>query len=211
MTGPFLNTKGTALINMADRFDRHFDRMLDQLVHNLSSHTHILIVSSHEDANSTFVYPTPPYESKKQFRNVHLLPDPCIVGIDGVHIGITSTDTIGKLSNNELSINEGMDTIKRSIFHMMHKRSFYPLRPANIPLDVGLAHKYAKLNVLPNLLILPSDVKEFIRDYNNCLCINPGRLYTEQGTGKFARIVLHPTESQASKFFNYVAGQVIKI
>lgn len=211
MTGPFLNTKGTALINMADRFDRHFDRMIDQLVHSLSSNTHILIVSSHEDANSSFVYPTHPYECKHQYRNLHLLPDPCVVDIEGVHIGITSTDTIGMLSNNELSLNEGVDSIKRSIYHMFHKKTFYPIRPASIPLDIGLAHKYARLNVLPNLLILPSDVKEFIRDYNNCLCINPGRLYTEQGTGKFAKVTLHPTDSQTAKLYNYVAGQVVKI
>lgn len=211
MTGPFLNTKGTALINMADRFDQHFDRMIDQLVRSLSPHTHILIVSSHEDANSSFVYPTHPYESKQQYRNLHLLPDPCVVDIEGIHVGITSTDTINMMSNNELSINEGTDPIKRSIFHMFFKKTFYPLRPASIPLDVGLAQKYAKLNALPNLLILPSDAREFIRDYNNCLCINPGRLSVEQGTGMFARIVLHPTESQTTKFFNYVAGQVVKI
>lgn len=211
MTGPFLNVKGTALINMANRFDRHFDRMIDQLAHNLSCHTHILIISSHEDANSSFVYPTHPYESEKQNCNIHFLPDPCVVDIEGLHIGITSVDTIGMLSNNELSLNEGSDPIKRSIFHMFHKKTFYPLRPGSIPLDIGLAHKFAKLNVLPHVLILPSDLKEFIRDYNNCLCINPGHIYTEQGTGKFAKFVIHPTDSPTAKYFNYVAGQVVKI
>ncbi|XP_063703755.1 DNA polymerase alpha subunit B [Culicoides brevitarsis] len=211
MTGPFLNANNASLTNMADRFDAHFERIIEQLVNNLESQTHILIISSHEDINSTFVYPTHPYRCQQRFENVHFLPDPCIVDIEGVQIGITSTDTISTMSDNELSFNEGADAIKRSIFHMFHKKSFYPIRPGNVPLDVGLAQRYAKLSALPNLLILPSDVKEFIRDYNNCLTINPGRLHKGQETGTFARIVLHPTDSPQAKFFNYVAGQVVKI
>lgn len=106
--------------------------------------------------------------------------------------------------------NEGTDNTRRVLNHIFHQKSFYPLRPPKIPLDQSLAYKMATLNTLPNLLILPSSVKEFIRDYNNCLCINPGRLYGEQ-TGKFARVVIHPPENENTKLFHYVAGQVIKI
>lgn len=104
LTGPILSSKNTALTTMAERFDKHFDRMINEITKNLNPNTNILIVSSHEDANSSFVYPTHPYRFKKHYKNLHLLPDPCVVTINDVEIGITSTDVLDHLSKNELAL-----------------------------------------------------------------------------------------------------------
>lgn len=48
---------------------------------------------------------------------------------------------------------------------MFHQKSFYPLNPPSLDvfLDGELAAKYAQLNQVPNMLVVPSDTKQFIR------------------------------------------------
>lgn len=166
LTGALLNSNHQMRSKMAERYDSHLEKMLLELTNNISSNTQILIVASYEDANSTFVYPTHPYDKgEKHPSNVHLLPDPCVVNIEGLSIGMTSTDIIDHLIQNEISLNEGVDRAKRAVQYLYNQKSFYPLRPSNklVPLDVGLAEKYAQIKKLPNIMITPSASKEYIR------------------------------------------------
>lgn len=50
------------------------------------------------------------------------------------------------------------------------------------------------------------------QDYNNCICVNPGRVFggTEK-SGRIARLVLHPRESESQKLKDIVAGQILKL
>lgn len=73
------------------------------ITHNRSE-THVVIVSSYQDINSNFVYPTHPYEIQSNYNNLHLVPDPCVIDINGVHIGLTSTDVIGHIADQEYSL-----------------------------------------------------------------------------------------------------------
>lgn len=96
---------------------------------------------------------------------------------------------------------------------MFHQQSFYPLEPSQseMYMDSGMAAKYANLTTIPNLMIVPSDQKYFIRDINNCLAINPGRVVTDRTTsGTFTRLMLTPTKDEV-KLSNFVVSQVIKI
>lgn len=49
--------------------------------------------------------------------------------------------------------------------YMFHQGSFYPLMPPSmdVPLDSALAVKFAQLKTIPNMMIVPSDSKGFIR------------------------------------------------
>lgn len=57
------------------------------------------------------------------------------------------------------------DKIKRCVNYLFHQKSFYPLNPPSLDvyLDSELAAKYAQLNRVPNMLVVPSDTKQFIR------------------------------------------------
>lgn len=59
---------------------------------------------SHRDANADAVYPTMPYSFKKTFPNVHFLPDPSMVDVNGIVIGVTSVDVVNQIINNELAM-----------------------------------------------------------------------------------------------------------
>lgn len=100
--------------------------------------------------------------------------------------------------------------------------------------DSVLLEKFAKLKVVPNIMILPSDLKCYVRvsffvaflsffsislknnffsqDIHNCLTINPGRVvFDTQGSGTFARLIINPVKEDDEKLFNFVGCQVVKI
>lgn len=57
------------------------------------------------------------------------------------------------------------DKVKRAVKYMFHQGTFYPLTPPHLDvcLDSGLAQKYASLSTVPNMLIVASDLRSFIR------------------------------------------------
>lgn len=61
-------------------------------------------MSSNEDINSTAVYPTAPYSLKIPFKNVTFLPDPCIIKLNGVTIGMTATDIYNHIIEAEIAV-----------------------------------------------------------------------------------------------------------
>jgi DNA polymerase alpha subunit B len=61
------------------------------------------MVPSWRDAHHHAVYPVPPYVLRKQYSRLTLAPDPCVVDIQGLKIGITSTDVLLHLGKEEIS------------------------------------------------------------------------------------------------------------
>ncbi|KDO82014.1 hypothetical protein CISIN_1g0069762mg, partial [Citrus sinensis] len=81
---------------------------------------------------------------------------------------------------------------------------FYPLYPPaeGIPLDFSLAQEALTISTIPDIIILPSDMKYFIKvlslggrnegeEQKKCVCVNPGRLAKGEGSGTFAEIYYH--------------------
>lgn len=69
-----------------------------------SPDTEVLVISSSQDVHSTSVYPTAPYPQSVQYKNLTFLPDPCIVKINGVTIGMTATDIYGHILDAEIAV-----------------------------------------------------------------------------------------------------------
>lgn len=57
------------------------------------------------------------------------------------------------------------EKVKRIVNYMFHQALFYPLNPPlhDLCVDSGLLAKFANLEKIPNLLIVPSDMKYFAR------------------------------------------------
>lgn len=62
------------------------------------------MVSSSQDVHSTSVYPTAPYAQNVPYKNLTFLPDPCIVKINGVTIGMTATDIYSHILDAEIAV-----------------------------------------------------------------------------------------------------------
>lgn len=114
------------------------------------------------------------------------------------------------------------ERIKRAVNHLFHQASLYPLDPPQ--LDVGvdseLAARYAQLRTVPHVLLVPGELKCFIRDIGGCLVLNPGRLTDRKARGTFARLVIHKATVAAAAaaassddvlLSNYMACQVVKM
>lgn len=55
--------------------------------------------------------------------------------------------------------------MRRAVNYLFNQGSFYPLNPPSDKtcLDIGLTQNFASLMTIPNVLILPSSMKCFIR------------------------------------------------
>ncbi|XP_037026973.1 DNA polymerase alpha subunit B [Bradysia coprophila] len=213
INGPFLDADNqiVATGELSESFASFFEKMIVGLVDAIGEDTHIAVVSSSRDAHSTMVYPTHPNKLIRTYNNLSMLPDPCTISINGFTIGIISTDVIGHISDAELAVGVA-DKIKRCVNYMFHQKSFYPLNPPSLDLfvDSELAAKHGQLNHVPNMLVVPSDTKQFIRDINNCLVLNPGRVAPMSDGGTFARVVVTQSEIE-TPLMNYVACQIIRV
>ncbi|EDW59063.1 DNA polymerase alpha subunit B [Drosophila virilis] len=215
LTGPFVDAEHKLVGDLAETFDSFFEKMISGIMDVVGSSTTVLLVSCQKDAMAPAVYPTPSLALRKTYPNLHMLPDPSLVDLDGVTLGVTSTDVLDHLLSHEFAANAG-ERMHRAINHLFNQGSFYPICPPadeNMSYDSQLAQKYAQLKQLPNVLILPSDQRHFIRLVNDCLVINPGRLSDNKG-GTFARFLVTPTAPTASSkpnMFNSVVCQVQRI
>lgn len=215
LTGPLMDAEHKTIREnmLAEPFEVFFEKMISGLVEVLGNEITILVVASSKDANTDAVYPTMPVTLKMTHPNVHMLPDPSIIDLNGITIGMTSTDVLDHILNNELAVNAG-EKIKRAVCHLFNQGSFYPLNPPGddrMCFDSSLAHKFTNIDLIPNLMILPGDQKCFLRVVNGCLAINPGRLADEKG-GTFARFVLYPpSKEEDNSIFSVIACQVRKV
>ncbi|XP_065072932.1 DNA polymerase alpha subunit B [Ochlerotatus camptorhynchus] len=213
LTGPFGDSSNHLFSTIAETFEEYFEKIIVNIMNSVSPSTEVLIVSNHEDIISMFVYPSFPYKINRYFKNLRFLPDPCVVSINGLQVGITTADVIKDLSDAEVSGAPMGDKVKRAFNYLFHHKTFYPLNPPseNVPLDVHLLNEFGNLPRVPNMMICPGDLKCYIRDVHGCVCINPGHLADQvSGEGTFARVVVHPPETETAAPMNYVVCQVVK-
>jgi DNA polymerase alpha subunit B len=70
----------------------------------------------------------------------------------------------------------GSDRLGRIAGHILSQQSFYPLYPPaeEMNLDLELWAKYAALEVTPHILILPSDLRCFVKVSSSLLIFPSG-------------------------------------
>ncbi|PNF26857.1 hypothetical protein B7P43_G16276 [Cryptotermes secundus] len=101
-----------------------------------------------------------------------------------------------------------LDRLGRIAGHILSQQSFYPLYPPaeEMNLDLELWANYAVLEVTPHILILPSDLRCFVKNLNGCVIVNPERLAKGLVGGNFARL-----EVSCAKGDVNVNAQIVKI
>lgn len=68
--------------------------------------TQVVMVASNMDVHHDPVYPTPEYTMTKNLakhQNLHFMPDPCVMDVEGLVVGATSVDSIMHLTRAEIS------------------------------------------------------------------------------------------------------------
>ncbi|XP_062157586.1 uncharacterized protein LOC133865235 [Alnus glutinosa] len=213
LLGPFVDSehpeikKGTMDRSFDEIFQMEVLRRLQDYAEYMGSDTRVVLVPSIRDANHDFVFPQPafdihPPDLKDQIIS---LTNPGLFEANQVKISCCTVDILKHLSGEEMSRNptDGTpsDRMSRLANHVLCQQSFYPLYPPaeGIPLDFSLAAEALHISSIPDILILPSDMKYFVKvlssgegsegeEQAKCICVNPGRLAKGEGGGTFAEL-----------------------
>ncbi|KAK8579522.1 hypothetical protein V6N12_069846 [Hibiscus sabdariffa] len=214
LLGPFIDSehpqikKGTVDLSFDDIFQTEVLRMVQDYLEYMGPTARLVMIPSVRDANHDFVFPQPAFDldSLDVRHQITNLTNPGIFEADQVKIGCCTVDILKHLSGEEMSRHwvEGKpnDRLSRLASHILAQRSFYPLYPPaeGVPMDFSLAPEALGISSVPELLILPSDIKYFVKvlsvggtsdgeeEMKRCVCINPGRLAKGEGGGTFVEL-----------------------
>jgi len=167
------------------------------------------MIPSWRDIHHHTVYPTAPLQPKKAQPNLHFYSDPCVLNVSGVFIALTSTDILFHLSKEEIAVTpQGSDRLGRLVTHLFSQQSFYPLHPAAEEMSIDLEHcdKHCRLPFPPHLLIVPSDLRHFIKNVEGCVVVNTERLVKGPSGGTYARLQVTSDESSVQ-----IKGEIVRI
>ena len=97
--------------------------------------------------------------------------------------------------------------------HLLSQGSFYPLHPSSeeVNIDYEQSERYSAIAMVPNLLILPSDLAQFVREVEGCTVINPGRVTKGEGPGTWARISVREGTKEAEVVTVDTKVEVVRI
>ncbi|CAH8484396.1 unnamed protein product [Schistosoma rodhaini] len=208
LLGPFVDSEHPGIQSYSETT---YEELFQSRVNSVSewcSHLSIrlIIISSWRELHHDPVYPTPPIDKSwiektphllSSYEKVHFAPDPCLFQIGEYVFGLTSVDILKDLSCEEISAGcSGSDRITRLCRHILASSSFYPVHPPDdgLPLDYPLWSQYAQFSVTPHCLILPSKLRQFVKNVDGVLCINPGYVSRGEAFGSYAEIVVNGNE-----------------
>ncbi|XP_076042828.1 DNA polymerase alpha subunit B [Oratosquilla oratoria] len=217
LIGPFLDSSHPFIVNnsLNETYTLLFNRCLERITSCTKElPTEVLIVSSYRDVMCPAVYPTPPIDSQTSGTSkMKFLSDPSFIEIEGVTFALTSTDILFHIGKEEISFPHGSDRMCRLAKHLLAQQSMYPLYPP--PLGVNIDHErcdlHARLPNSPHVLVLPSNLRGFIRDVEGVVVVNPEHLAKGQVGGAFARLELRPPSKKQSSIASSVIAQVVKL
>lgn len=222
LLGPFVDSKHEQIekAQVTETFEAIFTRCMESIVDGTKSvGSRLVFVPSQRDIHHHFIYPQPPFTlpnlSKEQAQRVTLVPDPCTLLIDGVTFGLTSTDILFHMGAEEISCGTGSDRFSRILKHMLTQRSYYPLYPQveEVNVDYEKFQSFGQMPLTPDILIIPSELRYFIKDVVGCVCVNPGRLTKGQVGGTYGRLLIqrNPLSEEVKRVNPCLAAQVVKI
>ncbi|KAK7312005.1 hypothetical protein RJT34_10532 [Clitoria ternatea] len=210
LLGPFIDSehpdikRGTVDISFGEIFHFEILKKLEDYVKCMDS-ARVLLVPSIRDANHDFVFPQPALDISLPDLQSEIVSvtNPGIFEANEVKVGCCTVDILKHLSGEEISRTAAdgkpIDRMSRLANHILNQQSFYPLYPPaeSVPLDFKLAPEALQLSLVPDLLILPSDIKYFIKvlssenegtNHKKCIAVNPGRLAKGEGGGTFVEL-----------------------
>ncbi|KAI8877644.1 DNA polymerase alpha, subunit B [Backusella circina FSU 941] len=175
-----------------------------QVMHNVETlalecpETQIIIQTHASDAFHHFpLFPQPPLHTSSTQSNIHMVSNPARFSINGNVISAVNIDIIFQLTKEELSKNQAHnDRFSRLITHILQQQTYYPLYP-HAPGDNIDASQLPNIQVgvSPDILILPSQLKHFVKNVSDIVCINPGHLAKAHAGGTYARVSMYPTDN----------------
>ncbi|GAA5811310.1 hypothetical protein MFLAVUS_004743 [Mucor flavus] len=168
---------------------------------NMCRDTHVFLVPHANDIIQHYnLFPQPAFNATLNIKHerIHLASNPCGLLINGHTIGIANVDSLFRLGKAEITKNPVQtDKFSRLTEHLLQQHTYYPLYPhalednidAGCLLDIHLPTK-------PDILILPSQFKHFVKQMNGTVSMNPGFLCKHEVAGTYGRVILYPNTEE---------------
>ncbi|CAL8268643.1 unnamed protein product [Boreogadus saida] len=197
LLGPFVDAKHEQIekAQVTETFEAIFTRCVESIVEGTKSvGCRLVFVPSQRDVHHHPIYPQPPFSLPDLCKDqrVTMAPDPCTLLVEGVALGLTSTDILFHMGAEEISCATGSDRFSRILKHLLTQRSYYPLYPPveDMNMDYEKFQSYGQMPLTPDVLVVPSELRYFIKEVIGCVCVNPGRLTKGQVGGTYSRLLI---------------------
>lgn len=205
LSGPFIDTSNVAnilptLVNnekddISDlkSIDDLYQAYILPIISDLKCPKKIIIPHPH-DSHAHSTYPQARFDRKalgldKSFKS---FPNPSIFLINELSIGISTPDILRDLKDITTPASNP-NRIERIINHLIQQRSFYPLQNSpNAQIDTSFMGLAELEQTLPDIMILPSILKQFVKCVKNMMVINPGAV----ANGAFALLQVKSPDLQ---------------
>lgn len=209
MTGPFVdvntlpNIFSNSFFNSGEdlddlkTLDDLFISFISPILNDLKCQRVILLPHLNDVNNPHTPYPQAPFNRKSLSlsKNFKCFPNPSLFNINELSFGVSTADILRDLKD-VTTIDANKNRIERIVEHIIQQRQFYPIFPSpatnngNVtqldPSYLGLAEFNDEV---PDILILPSVLKYFVKVIKNAMVINPGSFVRPDGNrGTYALI-----------------------
>jgi DNA polymerase alpha subunit B len=200
LLGPFV-PENHPMVRDAD-MDMTYAELFDQIITDISNvvvgelkNTELVLIPSLSDVHHDRVYPQPPYQLNdelSQHEKIHTFSNPATFTIKEVTIGVTTSDVLFDLTKQETSRGQSGDRMSRLANHVLGQRSYCPIVPPPPGLNVVYDHhENLALPVTPDVMLLPSELRHFIKNVKGSLIVNPGKLSKHGSGGTYSRLAIH--------------------
>ncbi|KAE8732081.1 putative amino acid transporter [Hibiscus syriacus] len=178
LLGPFIDSehpqikKGTVNLSFDDIFQSEVLRMVQDYLEYMGPSTRLVMIPSVRDAHHDFVFPQPAFILDSLDRDIRSADIDEFLLQTGKSMA-TFIYYVALFISLELCLKlillrgEGKpnDRLSRLATHILSQQSFYPLYPPaeGVPVDFSLAPEALQISSVPELLILPSDIKYFVK------------------------------------------------
>ncbi|KAJ2719487.1 DNA-directed DNA polymerase alpha subunit pol12 [Coemansia sp. Benny D115] len=225
LLGPFVSENHPMLrdgqIDMLPEeiFQSKISPQLERLREGLPATSLVYLVPSTDEICYPYVsYPQPAFSRELMGHlgvptGIESLSNPAQVSVNGVVFAVANIDTLFHLAKEEVSRLPSMsDRLPRLAWHLVEQRHFYPLAVPPIDCAGILASHDSKLRmqVMPDVLITPSQLKQFVRVHENVVLLNPGYTTMRMSGGTFAKISVHAKDSIEGSDMMMLDGSLMK-
>lgn len=195
--------------------DEVFKLIITPILKKLNDKIQVILIPSLKDSISNHAaYPQDSFDRKKLLlpKNFKSFPNPSIFQINEFVVGVSNNDIFRDLKD----VNRGDEFVKLNRFerlagHIIEQRRFYPFFPGSsksrkrkinnlsgevveqLPasdLDVPYLGLSEFNETVPDILIIPSELRFFAKIVKNVLIINPGAFMRPSGPGSFISLTL---------------------
>jgi DNA polymerase alpha subunit B len=125
--------------------------------------------------------------------------NPCTLTLNDLTVTIFNTDIVKDMCPNLLVKNMVPAKIDLSLRGILEQRLLYPIYPPNpeTPIEYEQIDQLA-IKEMPDVLITSSDLMQFAKNIEGCLCINPGSIIKQENAGTYCSLNILPFDYKAT-------------